>query len=109
MYILKTVNVVLLITFVLFVDTKSFPNGELTVEIKEPKFENVDYESAETNYEDQVQLKELNKEEHESSDGKVSYTGSQLWKVKTDDDVETKKVLVELRDNDGTDFIGFFI
>lgn len=95
-------NTVVLLLVVLF-GAHAFPERDhLTVEVKEPIIENVDYEELrESNNNNVGGIKQLAQDEEESIQAKVSYSGSQLWKVRTDDDNDKKKILASLRDNQG--------
>lgn len=98
---LNALKVVLFTIALVITSVQSHPDREqLTVEVKEPKIETIEYEEAYNREENIGQIKEINPE----SGKRVSYSGSQLWKVKIDDNYDKKKILAQLRDDKGSQY-----
>lgn len=75
----------------------SFPERtQLTAELKGPKLENVYYREIGPNEKETGDFKSLEPE----LQARVSYAGSQLWKVVVDDN-DKKRVIAQLRDEKG--------
>lgn len=91
-------HVLPLVIGLIAVPSWSFPERtQLTAELKEPKLENVDYHrEIGPNEKETHNVKSLEPE----LQARVSYAGSQLWKVVVDDN-EKKRVIAQLRDEKG--------